>query len=459
MRSEIASRRSNRTAQLYCLLAVGVCLLTSTTASAEVSRQAIIGSAVENWQAEEFAPIDAAIASFRQGDLRAALMTLTQLKQAQPQLPPPHVMLAQMLFGANDVPAGRQSLEQAAAAHPADAEAYVILGELDLREGRFTSATLLFERAVNLLTDAGAEKNYRQHQLLANAFAGSVTTALAQRDSEKALRVVDAWLAFDSKSSAAHARRGEILFFQNDFAGAYKSFQTSAKNSVAPLPAEISMALLYEQLTLAGDVAKRENAQRAMEQAVRSAAERIEVRLIAATWGLESGRLEYANQQAAAALKLKPQSTDAIFIAGKIDRANGKFDSAIARFRAILELRPADAEALRELVLSCGATQQQQTLAVDYARLLHAVERSQNSNILLAWAWLKNGQPNQAAAQLGRDFAGEIDHETMALAGEVLAAVERKKEAIAILTEATAGQDFYPAKPAAAALLADLLKN
>lgn len=417
---------------------------TPLPAWAEVTRAAIIGNSVANWQDPEFAGLDAAIEQFQRQNHAAALAKLNSLVDNQPQLPPAKVLLAQMYFGIGDVAAGRQTLESAAAAHPAAPEPLVIFGELDLREGRATSSVALFEKAINLTNEAKWKNDFRRQQLLVNAHAGLTSATAAQGNWKRSQSAAETWIKLDAKSSRAHAKLGEALFGQGDTAGAYAAFQKSSELTSGGLPAEIAMALLYEQQAAAGDVAKRTNAQRAMEKAIEVSPDDLQVRLLAGAWGLEAGRLPFADQQVAAALKMQPDFGEAVYLAGVIDRSLGRPQQAVNRFRSLAATQPANMLAIRQLSLALLELQGGKSLALEYARLYHAAERTRESSVVLAWALLNNQAESEAKQLMNNIPEGDLTAEGSGLAGRILLALKSKEEAVELLRSAASAGRYFP---------------
>ena len=95
--------------------------------------------------------IEAAVEAFQQGEPARSLDYLNQAVAANAQLPPAQVMLARMLLASGQPPAGRQTLEMPAAAHPESIEIRLAFGGLAVSENRITDALLHFLRAKSLV--------------------------------------------------------------------------------------------------------------------------------------------------------------------------------------------------------------------------------------------------------------------------------------------------------------------
>lgn len=428
-------------------------ILAADAALADVNRRAIIGSAVADWQDPKYAAVDDAIAAFEQQQFDAALAQLNELAKSQPQLPSANTLLAQMYFGVGDVASGRAALEAASAANPAEPEPYVMLGELDLQEGRHTSAAALFEKSLDFIAAAKWKNDFRQRNLRINTLAGLTAAAISRSDWRLARSSVDAWLKLEPESARAHSKLGEIHFRTGDAASAYAAFQTSSKLTSGGLPAEVAMALLYEQQAMAGDEAKRNNAQRAMEKAIELAPENFDVRLLAGAWAFEAGRLPFADEQAVAALKLNADSTEALFLAGKVDRSLGRHEQAVKRFRAIVAAAPTDALAMKQLSLALLQVEGGTKLALEFARLLHATQPSRDSSVVLAWAALHSNNAAEAMNLLQQDFAGELSEESTAIAGRLLLQLGQREQAVLLLRQAVASPRYFPGQEAVSELL------
>ena len=94
----------------------------AVTARAQVTAQALIGSAVSDDSMNK--EINNAIARFRDRDIDGCRAILERAKSNNPKISPPGVMMATLWLAVNQLPPAREELENAAVKYPADPEAY-----------------------------------------------------------------------------------------------------------------------------------------------------------------------------------------------------------------------------------------------------------------------------------------------------------------------------------------------
>ncbi len=109
-------------------MTVATALATAGQASAQLTVQGLIGSAVSE-VGPRFSDVNEAIKRFQNNDVSSARMFLDKAKEKNPELPPTEITLARMYYGTKKAAAGRQLLEQAVTKHPADPEPYLIFAE------------------------------------------------------------------------------------------------------------------------------------------------------------------------------------------------------------------------------------------------------------------------------------------------------------------------------------------
>ena len=97
------------------------------------------------------ADLEEAAKAFGQRKFDDATRLLEKAAKAHSELPPPPAVMADWFARVNQPAAMRQSLEQAVKNYAADPQAYIMLGNLALSEGRLTDAELEFAKAQELL--------------------------------------------------------------------------------------------------------------------------------------------------------------------------------------------------------------------------------------------------------------------------------------------------------------------
>jgi len=180
------------------------------------------------------AEIRAAIEMFEQGDVNGAFERLKTSAADYPHLPPPRIMLANLYFSSDNYAAGRLSLEQAAVEHPEDPETLLILGDLLIRERRWTEADALYGRGEALWKEFKGNKDRRQ-ELEGRLCAGLAAVAEARTQWELATTRLKRWIEVAPKKMAAHQRLGRAYFMLKREKEAFAEFQLATANATPGL--------------------------------------------------------------------------------------------------------------------------------------------------------------------------------------------------------------------------------
>ena len=151
----------------------------------------------------------------------------------------------------------------------------------------------------------------------------------------EAKKQLEAWLKLDPNSAMAMQQLAMCLVRQKDLTGVLEELKKAAQIDSSILTPEALLARLCEQV---GD---RENAKKYMGLALAEKPKDLRTRLTAAHWAYDTGQLDEAQTQAAAAMKIDEKSLDAKIIRG-----------VVARFRRITG-RPS---AIRRMPTSKPAT-------------------------------------------------------------------------------------------------------
>jgi phospholipase/lecithinase/hemolysin/tetratricopeptide (TPR) repeat protein len=288
--------------------------------------------------------LDLASRSFEAGDFDACLKQVGQAVQAHPELPPAQVLFAKLAFQNHQMPLIRPALERAVAEAPEHPEAFLLFGDLAVREGRLTDAAVHFEKA-RALASSGRWTAAQRREFDRLALQGHATVAEGRADSKAAKAALEGWLELEPASAQAHHRLGKALFSLGQHDAAYQELQRAVRQDGTLEPAAITMGLLY---TLAGDGKK---AQEWMDYAVQVAPDSPAVHIGRGIWLLGQGRTAEAQDQAAAAEKLDPQSSAARRLLGLAARARKDFACAEPIFRALAQQAPGDAWVRHQLAL------------------------------------------------------------------------------------------------------------
>ncbi len=223
----------------------------------------------------------------------------------------------------------RAALERAVAEAPADAQAYILIGNIALSERRITEARLLYEKAESLMTGwKGSAK--RREQMLPQIQSGLAATCQARDDWTGEQKHLEAWLRLDPKSVTALQRLAQCLFQQKNVDAGYTRLKEAAKVQPDMLAPE---AIIGQWFARAGD---RDNAQKWFRSAILQAPKNAQTRLVAAQWAWETGQLDEAKQQVDAALRLEPKYPQAKLLRGIVAMFQKDYKTAETYFESAL---------------------------------------------------------------------------------------------------------------------------
>ena len=343
-----------------------------------------------------------ALTRFKQGDVDGALARLNDLTKDHPELPPAQVILAQFYASANQAARVRSSLEQAVAETPSDPEAYLILADLALREGRLTEAGLLYAQG-NKLADALRDPNPRKQSLSGRAKLGLASVAEARRDWQGAQGYLDALLTSEPDNASLLQRLGRALFHLEKPDEALVKLRAAAEVDKNALPAEVLLAQLHQQAGLT------EKAAALIGEAIEANPEDFNTRLTAAQWAMSAQRLDEATRHADAAVNLDPDSMEAKLLRGTVALFSGDYQTAESDLEAVHLHSPASFAAGNNLALAlCEQNDElKKQRALEYAQVNGRQYPKQKEALsTLGWVLYKAGQLDNAERVLREAAAG-----------------------------------------------------
>ena len=336
--------------------------------------------------------IDDAIERFKERDFEGALKLLQEVVKKDTDLPPAQVIMAQLFSQARVPLAVRDALEGAVRDAPDDPEAYIIMGDLAVRERRFTEAVMLYQKADELTVRfQGSAK--RKVLLMPRILSGMASIDEAQQDWSEAQKRLEALLKLEPTSSQALQRLAHSLFQQQNPAGALERLKEAAKIDPKMLTPEAFLSQFYEQAK------DRENAKRWMAEALRVAPKDLRTHLIAGQWTLETGQIQEAATQAAEALKIDPKSLDALILSGVVAMFNKDYTTAERYFETAHLQEPRNFAAANNLalVLADQEDEAKQRRALEYAKSnVQRNPRSAEAASTYGWVLYKLGRFDEA---------------------------------------------------------------
>jgi len=396
-----------------------------------------------------------AVARFKERNFDGALLSLKEAVKKNPDLPPPQVIMAQLFAQSNSAMGVRSALEQAVVETPNDPEAFVLMGDIALRDRRVAEAEMLFQKAASLMPEFKSSAK-RKEMLQPRVYSGLAAVDEARGRWAEAQKQLEAWLKFDPKSAPAMQRLGRCLFHQKDAAGALQKLREAAKAEPEMLTPEAFLAQLYEQ---SGD---RENAKKWMAEALAAAPKDLKTRLIVGQWALETEQLDEAQKQASAALQIDPKSMDAKLLRGVIALFQKDYAAAERYFEAAHLQSPRNFAASNNLALALVEQndESKRRRALDYAESnVQQHPRVAEAASTYGWVLYKMGRLDDAEKALNAAVSGgTINADTAYYLARV--AVERGRDAQArqLLESALSGAGPFSMRSEAKALLDQIKK-
>jgi len=421
-------------------------------ASVEVWAQAVTGSGAAAAPAPEAPPkikeVDEAIAAFQKLDFDGALKLLETASKNHPDLAPPQVLMALLFAQANQPNGVRISLERAVVQSPEDPEAYVILAEVALRDGRVTESALLYDQARGLVAKYN-KSTKRRDALSTRISSGLAAVAEARGDWATAQKHLEATQKIAPKEAMAGVmlRLARVLFQQKDAATSLDKLKEAKKvdpdNVLTP---EALLAQFYEQF---GD---RKNAEKWMGNALKAAPKDPKTLLVAGQFALQIGKVDDALKHATAAMEIDPKSLDALVLRGVVALFQKDYKAAEGYFESAHLMSPGSFAASNNLALAlCEQTDEaKKRRALEYAsnnaRQFQRDQRAPEALSTYGWVLYSIGRnekgdrnPNlDAAEQALRQAAssGNISSDTAYYLAQVLFEKGNKDDARQLLEAA-----------------------
>jgi tetratricopeptide (TPR) repeat protein len=388
-------------------LAVGFCLLLTATASAQPATEPPVGASVPS--VDDIPEVKDAVARFRERDFDGALKKLEDAVKANADLPPAQIMMAQLFAQAN-IPGGvRNALERAVLASKNDPEAYVILGDFALREGRVTEADLLYGKARTHLEAFNASKK-RKEILQPRVIGGLAAVAEARTDWAEAQKLLSEWLKLEPRNAGVMERLARAMFQQKDAAGCLEMLKKAKEADNNMLTPEARLAQFYEAHP------DHDNAKLWMDKALQKSPNDLRTLLVAGEWALQTGQIDKAKQYSSEALKAGPQSLEAKVLRGVVALFQGDVKDAEMWFENAALQSPGTFAATNNLALALAeqTDESKKRRALEYAeRNVRLFNRVAEAWSTYGWVLYKLGQLDEAEQALKQAAsAGQLSADT-----------------------------------------------
>lgn len=391
---------------------------------------------------------------FNQSDIPGALEILKVIAASDPRVIPPRLILAQWFAQAKNNNAVRVSLERATEESPTDPEAFVLLGEIALRQGELTAAELLFQKAETVLT-AYQGNEPRQKALSIKLNKNKVVLAQARQRWTQMQEALSVLLKLEGKTPE-NCRLIAVSFFHLDKEQAARDWFLSADSldEGKGLPADAQMARLYIQK---GDAAK---ARESLKNALAANPNSVETLKLSLSAAINDNDLAGAAKTAAQLYAADPKNAETLKNCGVAALYQEDFAGAEKMFKEGLELAPADTEITNGLALAlCEQNDPEKNkLAAQYAA--SNLQRQGNNREFLStfgWVLYKSGSADQALQVLQQSAAdGQLNSAAAYYLAVILNEKGKKENAQKLLAAAVSSQAPFFKRKAANDLLEQL---
>jgi protein O-GlcNAc transferase len=250
--------------------------------------------------------------SFGNRDYEAALKSFKEASKKDVDLPPGNIILATSFFRLNDTARARAALEKAVSEAPNDPEAYVIMGNMAINEGRIFEAAFLYHKAQELIVKF--DRSPKRKELLAPAILSGLAAVLqAREDWAGAQKYLEAWLKLDPKSIEAMERLAGCLFRQKNAIGALEKLKAMQKIDSKILTPEAILAQYYANSD------DQDNAKKWYDIALQVAPKDPNTIYQAGEWAFNSSNIAEAKKLAFAARQLDPTAVKVLVLCGVVE--------------------------------------------------------------------------------------------------------------------------------------------
>jgi superkiller protein 3 len=403
---------------------------------------------------EEIPEIAEATKRFKSGDFQGAKAVLDEAVKRDPQLPPAALFMVRLFAQANQPGAVQNWLQQTVIEVPEDPEAYLLLADMDFREGRWAQAGALYEESMERLETLEGDPR-RKSQITERTLMGIAGLDGVRGDWSAAQKNLETVLADNPENTAAWEQLARALVRQKKPEDALSKLQAAAETDENMPAPEAVLAQLHEEQ---GD---RDNATKWMIAALKARPRDFNTRLAAAQWALGIGEIVTAKQQADALLILKPDSLEAQVLRGVVamflnDHVGGE-NSAEKFFQKAYLQSPSNLAASNYLALALAYSgdPQQRRRAFDIAE--NNVRKNPNEPEVystLGWTLYKSGRLDEAE----RAFAtagsmGQLRPDTAFYWANLAADRGRNEQALQMLESALATSTPFATRDEAEDLL------
>lgn len=420
----------------------------------------LLANAVEN-VGPQYDDVQTAIKLFQGQDFDGAKTTLEKVYSAQPELPPPGVLLGQMFAASKNPGAARNALEMAVRDTPSDPESFVVFADTAFQQRRWTDADLLYKKASNLISAYSANPK-RKKNLEIRVASGMAGIAEVREQWAPATTMLTKFIQLAPENVAGQTRLGRVLFMQDSVKPAYEAFQKAYNldKTKTPRP-EINMARLYQQKNDEARAAKLFKL--AMERDPNS----IATQLAVAQWALDTGQQQLADQCATKARGIDPNSFQVKLLDGILAAYARDYQKAATAFESAHQAAPTNPAAVNQLAIALVELGQndekQKKRALEYCQMNAqryndlSQQVGRETAVTQAWVYYKLGNTKQAAQLVARSLqSGGVGADSAYFAATILNELNQGATAAKLLKPVLEKKRIFPKRQDAEALLQKL---
>jgi len=378
---------------------------------------------------KEYPEIDKAIQRFTNRDVEGAQEYLDQAAEKYSKLPPTDVLMAKMQLLTNNARAVQFYLERAAAQHPEDPEAYLMLADMAFSGQRTAESLALFDSA-DPLVEKFTSNSKRKRNFQIRVLAGRAAVAERRAEWDKARGYLQQWLDIDPENAMAHSRMGIVLFRLDKAQESLAEFQKAHEINPDVAHPFVSLGQLF---SAGGDI---EKARKSFEKAYNEDQADAAVAQAFAEWLIQQGELDKAQEIATALREKTPNAITALLMDGIVSYMKGETDRAEQTLQKVLSLDPRNARAtdLLAMLLIQSDKVADKERALQYAQ--NNAERLSNSaqaNVTRAYVLYELGRKAEAQKSLAQAGKMQIQPDSTFLIAKILVAEKQNDKAIEAL--------------------------
>ena len=440
-------------------LATAVVLLGLSQSQAQMmTAERFLADSVDQY-GPKYQGVEDAIAKFATRDFDGARAALDAAKAANPELPPSGVMMARLLFAAQQGAAAKSQLEQTIEKVPTDPEAWLFLGDMELQSRSFAAAQTLYDKAKDRLQGLQTSAK-RRSNLEMRTYAGLATVAEGRGDWQEAKNYITQWLKVDPDHVAGRTRLARAMYKLEDAKTAYGILQKIYEGDDTTTRPEVSMALLYETDN------KHANAKQLMTRAAQRDTKTLNTQLAVAKWALDTGELEIAEKACTDSLKIDSTALQAKMYQGMLARYRKQWNKSEQLFIQAHLQSPTNFGANNQLalVLIEQEDEDKRKRAAEFATINAQLYSGNLKNafgreamVTLAWINYKSGRVRQAIAGIQRAMQnGAISADSAYFAAKIMHDSKQTEIAKKILEPFLKNTPFFINKPDAEKLMTQL---